>query len=461
MGVADDVQQRIYVSYAWKAEQQTALVDQLDAACQRRGINLIRDNKAIQYGDSISDYMQALGAGDGVIVILSDEYLKSHYCMSELLSIKNNQQFRDRVFPVHLPDLVIDDPLVRCDYVDYWQAKLMELKTRLSQSDPARTRSIQKDLGRYEQIFNNADDLIDMLSDMYTPPQGIHLETDFDALLMALLQRLPHVATSEPSFSPEDDSEVDVSWADDSGRDEYGWYATLIYQGAKQMFRWIKPGRFWVGSPETELGRFDSETLHEVSLTKGFWLADTTCTQDLWQAVMGENPSEFKKKLRPVENVSWVMAQEFINKLNLLKPGLDLRFPSEAEWEYACRAGTRTPFSFGENINPEQVNYNGKYPYANAKKGLYRRETVAVKSLPANDWSLYEMHGNVWEWCVDWYGAYEAGPVLDPQGATEGVYRVLRGGGWIGDAWLTRSARRYRYDPDYRDSRIGLRLARG
>jgi len=462
MGVADDVQQRIYVSYAWKAEQQTALVDQLEVACQRRGLNLIRDNNAIQFGGSISDYMQALGAGDGVIVILSDQYLKSHDCMFELLSVKNNQQFRSRVFPVHLEGLAIDDPLVRCDYIDYWQDELAKLKVRIRQSDPARTKNIQKILEGYEQISHHVDDLLHRLSDMYTPPQGIHLQTDFDALLKAVLQRLPHVATSSgQGVVQERDSVPDVSWADNSGHDEYGLYAELVYQGVRQIFRWINPGQFWMGSPKTEVNREDNETLHEVTLTEGLWLADTACIQDLWQAVMGENPSGFKDKLRPVENVSWFLAQNFIGKLNQYKPGLDLRLPTEAEWEYACRAGTMTPFSFGENITPEQVNYDGNHPFADGRQGLSRQETVLVKSLPANDWGLYEMHGNVWEWCADWYRAYADGPVINPQGPTNGSQCVLRGGSWVSYARRVRSAYRYRYVPVYRSFDTGLRLARG
>jgi len=382
--------------------------------------------------------------------------------MSELLLIKNNQQFRDRVFPVHLAELAIDDPKVCCDYVNYWQTELTALKTRTCQCDLTQTKNDLKILDHHEQIARHVGDLIDMLSGMYTLPQGIDLETDFDALLNAVLQRLLHVPTSEHRFSAERDSEPDVSWADNSGHDEYGLYAELICQEASQIFRWICPGRFWMGSPEAEVDRRDDETLHEVILTKGFWLADTACIQHLWRPLMGDNPSGFMGKLRPVEKVSWSNIQDFINKLNHAKPGLQLRLPTESEWEYACRAGTTTPFNFGENITPEQVNYDGDNPYADGKKGLRWGETVEVKSLPANDWGLYEMHGNVWEWCADWYGAYAAGPLIDPQGPATGSARVLRGGSCFDGASNVRSALREGYDPDdhyYNGS--GFRLARG
>jgi sulfatase modifying factor 1 len=225
--------------------------------------------------------------------------------------------------------------------------------------------------------------------------------------------------------------------------------------------RLILPGEFMMGSPANEPERDDDEQLHEVMLTRGFWLADTACTQALWQAVMGKNPSYFKGAQRPVEEVSWDNCQAFIKKINALKPGLNLRLPSEAEWEYACRAGTRTPFWFGDNINPEQVNYDGNYPYADGEEGKFREETVEVKSLPCNGWGLYQMHGNVWEWCSDWYGDYPTESLIDPGGPSSGSSRVLRGGSWIYFGGFCRSAYRLRLDPAYRSFSTGFRLARG
>ncbi len=183
---------------------------------------------------------------------------------------------------------------------------------------------------------------------------------------------------------------------------------------------------------------------------------------------MGNNPSSFTDNPNnPVEQVSWNDSQEFIKKLNGLLPGLQAKLPTEAQWEYACRAGTTTPFSFGENITPEQVNYDGNNPYANGKKGLYREKTVPVKSLPANPWGLYEMHGNVWEWCQDvWQEKLPASPVTDPEGVAggdkkAGVGRVVRGGSWHYVGRLVRSAFRYGFDPANRRSPIGFRLALG
>ena len=246
------------------------------------------------------------------------------------------------------------------------------------------------------------------------------------------------------------------------GLDDWGLYADLTVNALTQRFRWIVPGTFLMGSPETEPERSENEIQHSVTLTQGFWLADSACTQALWQALMGENPAYFQDSPdQPVEQVSWDDVQRFIQVLNERLPDLQARLPTEAEWEYACRAGTTTPFSFGENITPEQVNYHGDYPYAGAAKGLFREKTVPVKSLPSNPWGLYEMHGNVWEWCADRYGDYPTAAVVDPSGPLAGQTRVLRGGSWSHDAWGARSADRSRSEPGLRRYIIGFRLTLG
>jgi len=255
------------------------------------------------------------------------------------------------------------------------------------------------------------------------------------------------------------------SWPPASAQDSYGVYADLAIHGIVQRFRWLNPGTFLMGSPANEPERGSDETLHRVTLSSGFWLADTACSQALWQAVMGNNPSYFQGDAdNSVENVSWNEVQVFIQRLQqqMLIADLPLRLPTEVEWEYACRAGTETPFAFGENINPELVNYNGHYPYNNAARGLCREMTLPVKSLPANAWGLYQMHGNVWEWCQDCYAAkYGAAPVTDPAGPLTGSVRVLRGGSWFSHGRRARSAGRRRLRPDARRKSIGFRLALG
>jgi len=240
-------------------------------------------------------------------------------------------------------------------------------------------------------------------------------------------------------------------WAGDMGVDEYGLWADLEIKKVTQRLRWIAAGTFLMGSPEDEAERRDNETQHEVMLSKGYWLADTACTQKLWSAVMAENPSEFKDDLQnPVEMVSWDDCQTFIAELNEQVEGLTLHLPSEAEWEYACRAGTETVFSFGDSLSSEQANFKNEVG-----------QTVPVRSYHPNSWGLWQMHGNVWEWCQDWLGDYSEEPVVDPKGVAKGRKRVLRGGGWIFGGQIVRSADRNAYSPDLRVNNVGLRLAGG
>ncbi|MCK5904975.1 MAG: formylglycine-generating enzyme family protein, partial [Gammaproteobacteria bacterium] len=191
-----------------------------------------------------------------------------------------------------------------------------------------------------------------------------------------------------------------IEGGDDVGFDGYGLFAEISFSGITQRFRYIEPSTFMMGSPDNEKGRYESETSHQVTLTKGYWLADTACTQELWQAVMRDNPASFKESQQnPVEQVSWLDTQEFINKLNQQAPHLQAQLPTEAQWEVACRAGTQTPFNFEGEISLDKVNYRGTWDdYENWGEGA-KKETVAVKEYKRNTWGLYQMHGNVWEWC--------------------------------------------------------------
>ncbi len=254
-------------------------------------------------------------------------------------------------------------------------------------------------------------------------------------------------------------------WASGYGQDEYGYFAEFsVFTGPKywefvtQRMRWIPAGKFQMGAAADESTSFDSETQHDVILSHGFWLADTACTQELWKAATGDNPSAFKSADRPVEQVRYDDVVQFCEQLSDLIPGLAPRLPTEAQWEYACRAGTTTPFSFGETITTDQVNFDGNHPYADSPKGEYREETVGVKELPANPWGLYQMHGNVWEWCHDWYETYPRELQVDPTGPEKGSVRVIRGGSWFVYARNARSACRYWNDPGARVSHLGFRL---
>jgi formylglycine-generating enzyme required for sulfatase activity len=297
---------------------------------------------------------------------------------------------------------------------------------------------------------------------------------------------------------------------------------------------WIKSGTFTMGSPDSELKRWNDETQHQVTLN-GFHMGIYPVTQALYQEVTGENWSRFKTSVdgddptnRPVEMVSWYEVIVFCNKLSIKEglspaytmyksnaPDADLpvnrwtdipanwstnpadwgkiplnyyetsltrwdavriveasngyRLPTEAQWEYACRAGTPTPFNTGDNITTDQANYNGYYPYNDNPEGIYRQRTTEVNTFAPNDWGLYDMHGNVWEWCWDWYDYdyYKNGAQTDPTGpATRPVdseFRVVRGGAWNHWAENLRSALRYGeypYEWDNEGEAYGFRLVR-
>ena len=236
----------------------------------------------------------------------------------------------------------------------------------------------------------------------------------------------------------------------------------------------IPAGEFMMGSPSGEPGRDGDEKQHRVRISKSFFLGETEVTQGLWRAVMGSNPSYFKNcgNNCPVEKVSWKDCQEFIRKLNRLVSGGGFRLPTEAEWEYACRGGTKGAYAgnldamgwYGNNSGDKRMDalalwQNDKKTYV--KKILENGcRTHPAGRKNANGWGLYDMHGNVWEWCQDWYGDYPSGSETDPTGPSSGSDRVLRGGSWVNFARYCRSANRFRYDPEGRNWLYGFRLAR-
>ncbi len=224
----------------------------------------------------------------------------------------------------------------------------------------------------------------------------------------------------------------------------------------------IPSGTFMMGSPSNEPKRDSDERQHRVTISKPFYMQTTEVTQGQWREVMGNNPSYFKNcgDDCPVEKVFWNDVQGFIRKLNQKEGTNRYRLPTEAEWEYACRAGTATPFYFGDCLSTDQANYHGNYPMPGCSKGEYRKRTLPAGSFQPNAWGLYDMHGNVYEWCQDWYGEYPSGHATDPAGPSSGTYRVLRGGSWYNAAWFMRSADRYGYAPDFRSGDLGFRVAR-
>lgn len=236
-----------------------------------------------------------------------------------------------------------------------------------------------------------------------------------------------------------------------------------LLNGVKLEMVKIPSGSFMMGSPDSEIDRrTDESPQHRVTIGYEFYMGKFEVTQEQWKAVMGNNPSNFKGCNNcPVEEVSWNDAQDFIKKLNTLNDGFTYRLPSEAEWEYACRAGTTTAFSFGESLSSTQANFNGNYPYGNAAKGEYKGKTTSVGSYQPNAFGLYDMNGNVWECVEDIYqDSYNGLPTDGRANVSRGdsSKRVLRGGSWDFYGRNLRSAYRYMYSADFRLSTNGFRV---
>ena len=254
-----------------------------------------------------------------------------------------------------------------------------------------------------------------------------------------------------------------------------------------EEFMLINGGTFQMGSPESEAWRIEDEITHTVTLSD-YYISAYEVTHEEYQAAMGTNPSTFSGENLPVESISWMDAVQYCNARSIqegLTPAYTIegqnvswdrsangyRLPTEAEWEYACRAGTETPFNTETSISADEANYWGNYPYLiednyfsqgnlETKPGIYRQTTVAVGSFQPNAWGLYDMHGNVGEWVWDWYGSYEAGEQTDPTGPASGTLRVNRGGGWNDFAKNLRSAYRATLPPDSASFNLGMRLVR-
>ncbi|MEY4805765.1 MAG: hypothetical protein RLZZ206_154 [Cyanobacteriota bacterium] len=264
---------------------------------------------------------------------------------------------------------------------------------------------------------------------------------------------------------------------------QVGLFEELLEATPALTLLWIPPGRFWMGSPATEPEHRDSEGPQHLVQLQGFFMSQTSITQAQWREVAGwkEGPGEqWGRELKldpsrfqsnndqhPVENVTWWEAMEFCHRLSKRTDRI-YTLPSEAQWEYACRAGTITPFHFGDTISPELANYNGTHAYGDGPKGINREQTTPVGMFPANAWGLQDMHGNVWEWCLDeWHESYEGAPtdgrvwaehVEGEKGKEREQTRLVRGGSWLNYPRECRSAFRFHFRPDFAFLSVGFRV---
>ncbi len=270
--------------------------------------------------------------------------------------------------------------------------------------------------------------------------------------------------------------------------------APTITNSLEMSLVWIPSGGFLMGSPPDEELRFREEQQHLVHISRGYWMSIDPVTQQAYQKMTGENPSEFTggheegdPQRFPVERVSWYDATAFCNQLseqeglnpyyrisNSQREGISIhgatvtsqggdgyRLPSEAEWEYACRAGMTTPFHFGNLLNGQQANCNGNYPYGTQEPGPYRQGPSEAGCYRPNAWGLYDMHGNIWEWCQDGFRQdYQLLPQVNPVSSAPETNRVYRGGGWGSSARNCRAANRDWSSPSYRNRYLGFRVVR-
>ncbi|MBR0236468.1 MAG: SUMF1/EgtB/PvdO family nonheme iron enzyme [Thermoguttaceae bacterium] len=457
------------------------LVAPVEAELKRRGISYFIDRVGINYSMNYSTVIaQAIEACKVLLVVWTKEANDSSDMLQEIVTAKT---FGKQVFPYKLGTFDIKkhyalcyqlSPLSRCEAVAPTPDSVTELVNRIqllldpsapmpptpipqpnpeplkkgaSGSDSKMSEFLQKkknqlesdalealEIGNYEQAIIKLEFLLNL---------------DPDSAVAKKLMALCKLAL-EKGNKPNNAS---------SGL-KAGDRKTVTVNGVEFAFRWCPRGTFTMGSPEDEEDRDDDETQHQVTLTKGFWMMETQVTQKQWKAIMGNNPSNFKGDDLPVEQVSWNDCQEFCRKCVQL--GLPVQLPTEAQWEYACRAGSTTAYFWGNALKGDKANCDGNYPCGTTTKGKYLRKTTPVGSYDSNAWGLYDMHGNVWEWCADyWKEEYPSGSVTDPTGPSNGSYRVFRGGSWYNSARHCRSASRRSIEPDGRSDALGFRCVKG
>ncbi len=426
----------IFMAYAHEnQEYQQGLCRQLRVLERNGSAKIWHDGKIIA-GQLWNDEIKAhLKNAHIILLLISDYFLDSSYCMGEeyARAIERHKSKEATVIPI-----IVD----HC----YWQAIFELQQFQIPNANLPFSEVTGGQLSRlYAQVVESIDKAIQHRKNSNIPAPAV---------------------LSLPKIEPRPTLQVEIP----------------------ENFVLIPGGTFTMGSPLNEVDRRDDEAQHTVKLSS-FYMCQYAVSQAEYKALIGDNPAHFKGNDNlPVEQVTWWDATFYCNKLNrkhgympvydsdgnLLTPNgqitqditqvIGFRLPTEAEWEYACRSGTDTPFNTGYSLSTDQANYNGDYPYNENKKGRYRQTTVPVNSFFPNDWKLYNMHGNVWEWCYDWYDrnyyntCKAKGVVENPIGPTSATHRVFRGGSLYYTALRCRSAYRYFSTPANRGYYIGFRV---
>jgi formylglycine-generating enzyme required for sulfatase activity len=438
-------------------------------------VRIFQDASAIPKGADWEERInEALDTASFIIPILTPAFLQSEWCCKEVLRFREREKALGRnnlIFPFHLTDTDHLDPANPREVRDKTVHELLQSRQMLD--------------------FRPLE-----LEDPNQRPVLRKLRELSESIYHALRWRRPSnnqgaaVGTPVPSGSPGPSGTPKPGWASAAGSDAFGTWADITVPGMRgpavtQRLRLIPPGRFQMGSPANEPGRYRWEgPRHHVTIDRGFWLFDTPCTQALWEAVMSENPSRFKSPTRPVETVSFEDVRPFLTLLNARVPGLNLTLPSEAQWEYACRAGSEAAtyagpivildthdapvlddiawyggnsgVGFELNIGYDSSGWPGKqHPHM-------RAGSHPTKTKKPNSWGLFDMLGNVWEWCEDhWHDTYQdASADGSARSSGRAVWRVIRGGSWLNDARFVRSACRNGFAPHIRVADVGFRCAR-
>jgi formylglycine-generating enzyme required for sulfatase activity/tRNA A-37 threonylcarbamoyl transferase component Bud32 len=334
-----------------------------------------------------------------------------------------------------------------------WRERLQEMETPIS---PGLAKVLDKLLQPFAQNrFQSAGEILNLLNNRQSPSKQT---SSVKTVVMA--EAPVGLPKKERTF---DTFQFEVIAVNDRGEGvsfEFGeakYFSQDLGERVKLEMVSIPAGEFLFGSPATELERPLSDIPQQSLKVPTFFMSKYPITQAQWQAVMKANPSRFQGSDRPVEQISWYEAIEFCQQLSA-KTGRDFRLPTEVEWEYAARAGTDTPFHFGETITTELANYDGNCSYGKAPKGSYRQRTINVGSFPPNAFGLYDMHGNVREWCADvWQERYK-GSDTTYKGKNDNRFRTLRGGSWVDHPLYCRSASRYGISPDLKSFIIGFRV---
>lgn len=385
-----DYEQAVFISYAWKGESEE-LVNQIDQSLQERGIKIIRDKRDLGYKGSIGAFMERIGQGNCVILVISDKYLRSSNCMFELVEIAENKNFLDRVFPVVLADADIYKPLKQIQYIKYWEKEISELKESLKDLDPIHLEGIYEQLNLYDRIRDNISRLTSILSDMNTLTPDMHRDSDFSDLCTAIEKRIKeNTVSSTPVRPPELEETIDT---------EYFEPETIL----------IPEGPFLMGSINGSDAPANEWPQHTVTLP-AYRIGIHPVTNSQYEEfvrekhisvapVMGWDGQRVPPGLEnhPVSGVTWYEALAYCQWLSE-KTGRSYSLPNEAQWEKACRGGNGFVYPWGNDLEAGRSNHGCE-------------SIAAVDAYPAqNKFGCYDMVGNIRQWTCSLWGEKRSQP---------------------------------------------------